>query len=122
MRKGLFSTTKQSALELRPMPIVQTVENWYAENLDRLKTQWHTISIRSYEPTDPVRGKVTIEAESNRIAAFVTFWNKGDVDAERMDLPEKRISVVDDRAISLSEDISLLLDSYFRQLVHRGDS
>ena len=98
------------------MSIVQRIENWYAENLDHLKLQWRTISIRSYESTDPVRGKVTIEAESDRIAAFVTFWNKGDVDAERMDLSEKRISVIDDRAVSSSEDIGLLLDSYFRQL------
>jgi hypothetical protein len=96
------------------MSIVQTVENWYAENLDRLKTQWPTISIRSYESTDPLRGKVTIEARSDRIAAYVTFWNKGDVDAERMDLPEKRISVIDDRPLSLSDDVGLLLDSYFR--------
>ena len=119
---SLLSTTRQTGLELRPMPTVQTVENWYAENLDRLRAQWHTISIRFYEPTDPVRGKVTIRADSDRIAAFVTFWDKGDVDAERMDLPEKTISVIDDRAVSLSEDIGLLLDSYFRQLVHRGDS
>lgn len=97
------------------MPIVQRVENWYAENLGRLKSQWSTISIRCHESTDPVCGKVTIEAESDRIAAFVTFWNKGDVDAERMDLPEKRISIIDDRAVSPSEDIDLLLDSYFRQ-------
>lgn len=97
------------------MPIVQRVENWYAENLDGLTSQWSTISIRSWETTDAVRGKVTIEAKSDRIAAYVTFWNKGDVDAERMDLPEKRISIIDDRAVSPSEDIELLLDSYFRQ-------
>lgn len=96
--------------------IVQRVENWYADNLERLKSQWPTISIRSYESTDPVLGKVTIEAESDRVAAYVTFWNKGGVDAERMDLPEKRISVIDDRAVSPSEDIDLLLDSYFLQL------
>src|SRR5215471_18430985 len=42
------------------MPIVQRVENWYAENLNHLKSQWQTISIRSYESTDPVLGKVKI--------------------------------------------------------------
>src|SRR5215469_8886486 len=96
--------------------IVQTVEQWYEANLDRLRPVWREVSIRSYEPADPVQGKVTIEAESDRIAAYVTFWNKGDVDAERMDLPEKRISVIDDRHLLPSENVGLLLDSYFRQL------
>ena len=118
----LFSTTEKSALELCAMPIVQTVESWYAENLDRLKTEWPTIRIRCNEPTDPVRGKVTIEAESDRVAAFVKFWNKGDVDVERMDLPVKRITVIDDRSLSPSEDICLLLDSYFRQILQHRDS
>lgn len=103
------------------MTIVQAVETWYGENLDRLTTQWRTISIRSYESTDPVCGKVTIEAESGVMTAYVTFWNKGDVNPERLDLPEKRVSVIEDRVVSPSEDIGLLLDAYFRQLVLRED-
>src|SRR5436853_3627516 len=101
------------------MTIVQKVEKWYAENLDCLKTQWRTISIRSYESGNPVHGKITVEAESDIIAGSVSFWNKGDVDAERLDLPEKRISVIDDRTLSPAEDIGQLLDSYFRQLLLR---
>src|SRR5215469_9896519 len=89
------------------MHIVQRVENWCAENLNHLKSQWRTISIRSYESSYAVRGKVTIEAGSDRIAAYVTFWNKGDVDAGRMDLPEKRISIIDDRAVSKSARASV---------------
>lgn len=96
--------------------IVQTVEQWYEANLDCLRAVWRELSIRSHEPADPVLGKVNIEAESDRVLASITFWNKGDVDAERMDLPEKRISIIDDRHLAPSEDVGLLLDSYFRQL------
>jgi hypothetical protein len=38
----------------------------------------------------------------------------------RLDLPEKRESVIDDRMTTASEDIDLLLDSYFRQLAGRS--
>jgi hypothetical protein len=103
------------------MTIVQAVERWYEANLDRLRPMWRDISIRSYKAADPVHGKVEIRAESDLIAASVTFWNKGDVDAERLDMPEKRISVIDDRRLSPSENVGLLLDSYFQQLGVRSE-
>jgi len=103
------------------MTIVQTVERWYDANLDHLRPNWRDTSIRSYEPADPVHGKVEIRAESDRILASVTFWNKGDVCVLRLDLPEKRESVLDDRMTAASEDIVLLLDSYFRQLAVRSE-
>jgi hypothetical protein len=96
--------------------IVETVETWYGRSVDRLKAEWPTISIRSLEAADPIRGKVTIEAESTSVAASVTFWNKGDVTVLRLDLPAKKDVVVDDRTLSASEDVAVLLDSYFRQL------
>ena len=40
----------------------------------------------------------------------------GDVTVLHIDLPAKRESVVDDRRMSASENVGLLLDSYFRQL------
>ena len=100
--------------------IVQSVEKWYEANLGHLRTDWRVISIRSYEPADPVHGKVEIRVESDLIAAGVTFWNKGDLCAFRLDLPEKRDSIIDDRTISPSENIDRLLDSYFRQLAVRS--
>jgi hypothetical protein len=96
--------------------IVERVEKWYGEHVDRLKSEWPTIRIQSLESADPIHGKVTIEAESASVAAMVTFWNKGEVTVLRLDLPAKKDSVVDDRAVSASEDIAVLLESYFRQL------
>jgi hypothetical protein len=96
--------------------IVEHVENWYGKHFDRLKTQWATISIRSHKSPDLAHGKVEIRAQSASVAASVTFWNKGDVTVLRLDLPAKLDSVIDDRKLSPSEDVGLLLDSYFRQL------
>lgn len=96
--------------------IVEHVESWYGRHLDRLKTEWATTSIQSYESSDPSCGKVEIRAESASIAATVTLWNSGNVTVLRLDLPTKRDSVIDDRKLSLAEDIELLLDSYFRQI------
>jgi hypothetical protein len=96
--------------------IVQSVENWYESNVDRLKTEWEALSIRSQASADLVHGKVEIRAESSSVAASITLWNKGDVTVLRLDLPAKREAVVDDRKVSASEDVCLLLNSYFRQL------
>lgn len=95
--------------------IVEHVENWYGKHVDRLKIHWVAISIRSFKSADPVHGKVEIRAESASAAASVTFWNSGSVTALRFDLPAKRDSVIDDRKLSPTEDIGLLLDSYFRR-------
>jgi len=47
---------------------------------------------------------------------MITFWNKGEVTVLRVDLPAKTDSVVDDRVLSDSENIALLLDSYLQRL------
>ena len=99
--------------------IVQSVENWYESNVDRLKTEWEALSIRSQASADLVHGKVEIRAESSSVAASITLWNKGEVTVLRLDLPAKREAVVDDRKVSASEDVCLLLNSYFRQLASR---
>jgi len=96
--------------------IVQSVENWYGSNVDRLKTEWEALSIRSQASADLVHGKVEIRADSSSVTASITLWNTGSVTVLRIDSPAKRESVVDDRKISASEDVGLLLDSYFRQL------
>ncbi len=96
--------------------IVEHVEDWYGKHVDHLKTQWAATSIRSLKSSDPIHGKVEIRAESASVAASVTFWNSGNVTVLRLDLPVKGDSVVDDRKLSPTEDVGLLLDSYFRQL------
>ena len=102
------------------MTIVQTVESWYEANLERLKPDWQKVSISSYEATDPVRGKVEIRAGSESLLASITFWNKRDVCVICLKLPPKTDpSVIDDRVISPSENLDLLLESYFEQLAER---
>jgi hypothetical protein len=96
--------------------IVEHVEDWYGKHVDQLKTHWAVTSIRSLKSSDPIHGKTEIRIESTSVAATVTFWNSGDVTVLRLDLPVKRDSVIDDRKLSPTEDIGLLLDSYFRQL------
>ena len=103
------------------MPTIgEQVEDWYGKQRNRLKTQWAATSIRSFKSPDPIHGKVEIRAESPSVAASVTFWNSGNVTVLRLDLPAKRDSVIDDRKLSPTEDVGLLLDSYFRQLEIRA--
>ena len=92
--------------------IVEHVEDWYGTPLDHLKTQWAATSIRSFQSPDAIHGKVEISAESASVAASVTFWNSGNVPVLRLDLPAKRASVIDDRKLSPTEDVGLLLDSF----------
>jgi hypothetical protein len=96
--------------------IVEDVEDWYGKHVERLKTQWTATSIRSLKSPDPVHGKVEIRAESASVAASITFWNSGNVTVLRLDLPAKRDSVIDDRKLSPTDDVGLLLDSYFWRL------
>jgi len=100
--------------------IAEHVEDWYGKHRDRLKTQWAGTIIRSFKSPDPIHGKVEIRAESPSVAASVTFWNSGNVTVLRLDLPAKGDSVIDDRKLSPTEDVGLLLDSYFRQLEIRA--
>ena len=100
--------------------IVEYVEYWYGTHVDRLKTEWRTTSIRSFKSPDPIHGKVEIRAESASVAASITFWNSGNVTGLRLDLPTKSDSVMEDRKLSPTEDVGLLLNSYFRQLASRA--
>lgn len=100
--------------------IAEYVEDWYAKHRDRLKAQWADISIRSFKSPDPIHGKVEIRAESPSVAVSVTFWNSGNVTVLRLDLPAKGDPVIDDRKLLPTEDVGLLLDSYFRKLDARG--
>ena len=95
--------------------IVERVTKWYEDHVDQLSAHWSMARIKSLESAHPVRGKVVIEVESATTVAMITFWNKGDVTVLRLDLPAKTDSVVDDRALAESEDVALLLDSYFQQ-------
>lgn len=111
VRHSLFGSYNTSA-----PTIVEHVEDWYEKHLDRLSSEWASTSIRSFKSPDPVHGKVEIRAKSPSVAASVMFWNSGNVTVLRLDLPDKHDSVVDDRKLSRTEDVGLLLDSYFQHL------
>jgi hypothetical protein len=102
---------------------VEQVANWYNENLGRLSTTFAQISIRLFKPGDVVEGQVVIEVESPTVAGVVTFWNKGDVEVLRLDLPaggHDPVSI-DDRVRLESEHIPSLLERYF-QLLQQGST
>lgn len=101
--------------------IVEQVEYWYGKHVDRLGTEWAATSIRSLKSSDPIDGKVNIRAVTPSVVASVTFWNSGNVEMLRLDLPNKGDSVLDDRKLLPTEDVGLLLDYYFRQLASWHD-
>lgn len=97
---------------------VEQVVSWYNENLTRLSTKFVHVSVRSFEPGNAIEGKVIIEVESPAIVGMVTFWNKGDVEVLRLDLPAEGHDpvVIDDRVRLPSEHIPSLLEKYFQSL------
>jgi hypothetical protein len=97
---------------------VEQVVSWYNENLERLSRMFAQVSIRSFEPGDVIAGKVCVELGSPTVVGSVTFWNKGDVEVLRLDLPVdgRDPVVIDDRVRSHSEDIPSLLEKYFQSL------
>ena len=97
---------------------VEQVLSWYNENLERLSTMFAQVSIRSFEPGDVIKGKVCIQVESSTVVGSVTFWNKGDVEVLRLDLPADGHGpvVIDDRVRLHSENIPSLLEKYFQSL------
>jgi translation elongation factor EF-1alpha len=97
---------------------VEQVLSWYNENLERLSRMFVQLSVRSFKPGDVIEGKVCIEVESPTVVGSVTFWNKGDVEVLRLDLPVdgRDPVVVDDRVRLHSEHIPPLLEKYFQSL------
>src|SRR6185437_4139023 len=95
---------------------VEQVLSWYNENLERLSRMFAQLSVRSFKPGDVIEGKVCIEVESPTVVGSVTFWNKGDVEVLRLDLPVdgRDPVVVDDRVRLHSEHIPQLLEKYFQ--------
>ena len=61
--------------------------SWYNENLGRLSAMFAQVAIRSFKPGDAIEGTVVIEVESPTVVGTVIFWNKGDVEVLRLDLP-----------------------------------
>jgi hypothetical protein len=97
--------------------VVQQVEKWYGHHsaaLSRISTQ---LSIRSLDAADAVEGKVEIRVETPRLLASVTFWNYGpSVSVLAVDKRLRRDLTLDDRKLDPSDDVSSLLDGYFRKI------
>ena len=96
--------------------IVQQVESWYTEHSKTFSEISSSIWLRSSESTDPLKGKVVIETETLLLVASVTFWNDGNVSALAINKHSKEEIVLDDRPLNAGDNVSDLLDEYFRQI------
>ncbi len=94
--------------------IVPLVQAWYSQNEQRFSKRLLRSRYSFDAQDDPMRGKIHIGIETPAIIGSVTFWNKGDVDATALHKPSGRLIIIDDRPLTASDDVDVLLDSYFK--------
>lgn len=95
---------------------VQNVQQWFAENCERLSQSFFEVHLHVAQAADPVRGKIVIQVEGPAVGASITFWNKGDVEAVALDKINNKNHSFDDRVLTGSDDVSSLLESYLERL------
>lgn len=101
--------------------IISRVEEWYAKNGRRFSQLFDVFNFRLMLVSDNKRGKATIEIDSGSVGASITFWNKGDVTALLVDKRANKEHKLDDRKLSPSDQVGLLLDSYMRRVVEESE-
>lgn len=99
------------------MANVERVEKWYEAHERKLTLECSILRIRTLAPQDAVGGKVVIEVETESTIASVTFWNQGDVTALMIEKATGKESILDDRRLTVADNIESLLDGYFQQIV-----
>jgi hypothetical protein len=92
--------------------IAEEVHSWFAENVLRLAQAFPILRYHAFETTG-IQGKISIQVDGPAVAASVTFWNKGDVEALVLDKATHTNYPMDDRKLQVNEDVNLLLRSYF---------
>jgi hypothetical protein len=97
--------------------IVEQVENWLAENSVKYANLCSKLLIQSGDVADPIKGTVTIGAETSSRIASITFWNKGEVCVVVVDKTLRKDSVLDDRKLAPDDDVQMLLTGYFEQII-----
>src|SRR5437764_3752048 len=96
---------------------VRQVEKWFAQGGLRLSELFPELYFTVLHGTDRVQGRVIIQADGPLAGASISFWNKGDVEALALDKVHGREMSLDDRVLTIDDDVSLLLQSYFDRLV-----
>ncbi len=94
--------------------IVPQVQEWYAQNERRFAERLNKSRSSFHAPDDPMRGKIDIGIETPVVIGSVTFWNKGDVTAMALHKPSGRGIIIDDRSLTSSDNVNVLLESYFK--------
>jgi hypothetical protein len=99
------------------MTNVEQVEKWYASHEEKLARECSVLRINTLMPLDEMRGKAGITVETQTTLASVTFWNQGDVEVLTVDKATRKESILDDRKLTAADEIELLLNRYFQQIV-----
>ena len=101
--------------------IISRVQEWYAKNGRRFSQLFDAFDFRLMFVADNKRGKATIEIDSSSVVASITFWNKGDVAALLFNKRANKEYILDDRKLSPSDQVELLMDSYMRRVVEESE-
>jgi hypothetical protein len=97
--------------------IVLQVADWFASNCRLLSRSFRVLKFVLMQPSDLVKGKVSIQVDAPMAGASITFWNKGDVEVLVLDKVNKRDYPLDDRVLNPGEDVSGLLTSYSERVL-----
>ena len=65
--------------------IVRQIEDWFASNCRLLSRSFPVLRFSLMQPSDEVRGKISIQVDGPVAGASMTFWNKGDVEVLVLD-------------------------------------
>jgi hypothetical protein len=95
--------------------LTRQVEEWYRKNAKRIAEHFPKAQFTEKDK-DPKRGGVLIELEAPTLIANITLWFKGDVAVEVLKKSGGEPFYLDDRVVRPEENISLLLDGYFRAI------
>ena len=95
---------------------VQQVQSWFAGNSTRLSGVFSTVDLKLLNVKDQAHGKATIQVDASSVAASVTFWNKGDVEAIILEKENKKDYSIDDRVLTPDDDVGQLLNRYFDRI------
>ena len=104
------------------MTDAEQVQAWYESHRSALAAEFARTELRVYNAEHSLDGKVCIALEGNQVTATITFWNKGDVEVQRLDLQGNDDPVViDDRKRSTDESVASLLDGYLEAIRRLSD-
>src|SRR5437870_1625184 len=96
--------------------VVEQVEEWFTENCKWLSEVFPVLRFHLMQAKDPVRGKVAIGVDGPVVVASITFWNKGEVDASVLEKTKQKEQSLDDRKLTVNDDVKTLLHSYFKNI------